>query len=120
MSRRATVKPDWLDHALITWGLRSLNKHAGWYSINPMLKDGIRTGRPPPEPYEMGADDHRQLEQCIADLTSVQRDAITRAYKPWTARAIDELRPASTSTWCERLKAAARVIESKMRIEAAV
>lgn len=118
MSRRATVKPDWLDRMLISWGLKSLHTQgSGWYSVNPMLKDGIPSGKAPSGPYEYGAEDFRELEACIDLLTPAQKLAVTRAYKPWSAAAIDDLHPASVSTWCERLKAAARVIEAKMRRE---
>lgn len=116
MSKRATVKPDWLDRMLIGWGLKSLHTAGrGWYSINPMLKDGIPTGRAPSEPYEIGADDYRELDAAIELLTPMQKLAITRAYKPWSARAIDDAHPANASTWCERLKVAAAHIEVRMR-----
>jgi hypothetical protein len=116
MPRRSTVKPDWLDRMLIGWGCKSLHTQGrGWYSINPMLKDGIPTGRAPSEPYELGAEDFRELDRCIEALSDLHKLAITRAYKPWSARAIDEQFPCGSSTWSERLKAAASILELKMR-----
>lgn len=119
MSKRATVSPPWLDHMLIRWGTRSLHESgSGWYSINPMLKDGIATGRAPAEPFEMGTEDCRALDAAIDNLNPLQRAAVTRAYKPWSAASIDAKCPAAASTWCERLKSAARAIEHEMRVKA--
>jgi len=115
MSKRATVQPPWLDRMLIGWGLKSLHQHGrGWYSVNPMLKDGIPTGRPPSEPFELGSEDYAALDQAIKALPDVQRAAITRAYKPWTAYSFDMVCPTSTSTWCDRLKAAAVTLKIAM------
>ncbi len=115
MSKRATVQPPWLDRLLIGWGLKSLHSQRGWYSVNPMLKDRIPTGRPPSEPFELGSEDYAALDAAINALPVVQRDAVTRAYKPWTAANIDALSPAPISTWCERLKAAARTLALAMQ-----
>jgi len=116
MSRRASVKPDWLDRMLVGWGLKSLHQHGnGWYRINPMLKDGIPTGRPPGELFELGGEDYKALEVAIHALPDVQRAAITRAYKPWTAHSIDALSAVDTSTWCRRLQAAALTLAAAMQ-----
>lgn len=117
MSRRAIVSPPWLDRLLVGWGLKSLHEHgSGWYRINPMLKDGIPTGRPPAELYELGSEDYKALDDAINTLPLGQRAAVTRAYKPWVASAIELLEPCiRASTWCERLKSAAHTLESKMR-----
>lgn len=116
MSRRATVQPPWLDRLLIGWGLRSLHTHGkGWYSVNPMLKDGIPTGRPPAEPFEMGSEDYAELDAAINALPDVQRAAITRAYKPWTAASIDVVGGVDVSTWCRRLQAAAVTLAAAMQ-----
>ena len=116
MSRRATVSPPWLDRLLVGWGLRSLHQHgSGWYRVNPMLKDGIPTGRAPSEPFEMGAEDYAALDRAIAALPDHQRAAITRAYRPWTAASIDAISPAPTSTWSDRLKAASFTLAEAMR-----
>ena len=115
MSKRATVSPDWLDRLLVGWGLKSLHQHGrGWYSVNPMLRDGIPSGKPPAGHFELAAEDYRELERAIELLPDLQRAAVTRAYKPWTAQGIDAMSPASTSTWCERLKSAARRLEVAM------
>jgi hypothetical protein len=116
MSKRATVQPPWLDRLLIGWGLKSLHQHGkGWYSINPSLKDGIATGRPPAEPFELGGEDYAALDAAICALPDVQRAAIIRAYKPWTAPSIDALGFVPTSTWCMRLKAAAQTLAIAMQ-----
>lgn len=107
MSRRATVKPDWLDRLLVGWGLKSLNTENGWYKVNPMLKEAIPIARGPSDPFDFGGEDYRALDAAIQALPPHQLAAITRAYKPWTAASIDAHSPALTSTWCERLKAAA-------------
>lgn len=116
MSKRATVSPSWLDRMLVSWGLRSLHQHGGgWYSVNPMLKDGIPTGRAPAEPFELGTLDFEALGRAIDALPDLQRAAITRAYRPWTAASIDAISPAPTSTWCDRLKAASFTLHEAMR-----
>lgn len=115
MARRATVKPEWLDRLLVGWGLRSLNEGGnGWYSVNPMLKESIPTARGPADPFDFGTKDFDDLDAAIQALPPHQLAAITRAYKPWTAPGIDALQPAPTSTWCERLKAAALTLAAAM------
>lgn len=116
MSKRATVNPSWLDRMLVGWGLRSLHTHgSGWPKVSPMLRDGIPTGRPPSEPFEMGGEDYRALDAAIEALPMVQRVAITRAYKPWTAPGIDALGFVPTSTWCDRLHTAALTLKTAMQ-----
>ena len=115
MSRRAMVKPDWLDRLLIGWGLRSLNEGCnGWYSVNPMLKDAIPTARGSADLCDFGTQDYDDLDAAIRELPTHQLAAITRAYKPWAAPGIDRMMPALTSTWCERLKAAAVTLAAAM------
>ena len=109
------VKPDWLDRLLIGWGLRSLNEGSnGWYSVNPMLKDAIPTARGSADLCDFGAQDYDDLDAAIQALPTHQLAAITRAYKPWAAPGIDRMMPALTSTWCERLKAAAVTLAAAM------
>jgi hypothetical protein len=121
MSKRATVQPPWLDRLLIGWGLRSLHQHGkGWYSISPSLKSGIPSGKPPGELFELGGEDYAELDAAIRALPDVQKLAITRAYKPWTAADIDARAFAPTSTWCDRLKAAALQLAVAMQREPVV
>ena len=109
------VKPDWLDRLLIGWGLRSLNEGCnGWYSVNPMLKDAIPTARGSADLCDFGTKDYEDLDAAIRELPTHQLAAITRAYKPWAAPGIDRMMPALTSTWCERLKAAAVTLAAAM------
>ena len=120
MPRRAIVKPDWLDRLLIGWGLRSLNDGCnGWYSVCPMLKEAIPTAKGPSDPFDFGAKDFDDLDAAIQALPAHQLAAITRAYKPWAAPGIDRMMPALTSTWCERLKAAALTLAAAMDRRAA-
>lgn len=115
MARRATVKPEWLDRLLVGWGLKSLNEGCnGWYSVNPMLKEAIPIAKGPGDVFDFGSEDYRALDAAIQALPAHQLAAITRAYKPWTAHSIDALQPALTSTWCERLKAAALTLAAAM------
>jgi hypothetical protein len=114
MSKRATVKPDWLDAMLVGWGLHSI-KQRGWPSINPMLQSGIPSGARSVEPLGVSLDDYRELEQAIDALPLNHKCAITRAYKPWTAHAMEDEWPAtSQQTWCNWLKAAALTISGAM------
>lgn len=109
------VKPDWLDRLLIGWGLRSLNEGCnGWYSVNPMLKEAIPTARGSADLCDFGTQDYDDLDAAIRELPTHQLAAITRAYKPWAAPGIDRMMPALTSTWCERLKAAAVTLAAAM------
>jgi len=88
MSRRATVEPVWLDRMLVAWGTASI-RSSGWYSINPMLKDGIPNPARSMEPMGLTSLDFRQLESAINALPHHNKLAITRAYKPWAAREIE-------------------------------
>lgn len=116
MSRRAAVSPPWLDRLLVGWGLRSLREQgSGWYRVNPMLRDGIPSGHLPTEPFELGGEDYRAVADAVGALAAAQRSAVVRAYKPWAAASIDALEPLSRQTWCDRLKAAASVLEGKLR-----
>jgi hypothetical protein len=88
MSRRATVEPAWLDAMLVAWGRASLFR-TGWYGINPMLKDGIPTKAESFEPIGLTHLDYRDLEKAIDGLGEKHKMAVIRAYKPWTARAME-------------------------------
>jgi hypothetical protein len=63
----------------------------------------------------LGGEDYAALDAAICALPDVQRAAIIRAYKPWTAPSIDALGFVPTSTWCMRLKAAAQTLAIAMQ-----
>ena len=114
MSRRSVVEPVWLDRMLQGWGTSSL-KSKGWYAVNPMLKDGIPVSARSYEPTGLCLMDYTQLEEALETLDLKHRCAITRAYKPWTAKAMEAEWPAtSTMTWCNWLHAAAKLITIHM------
>ena len=114
MSKRATVNPRWLDCMLIGWGLASI-RSSGWYTINPMLQDGIPTGFRSREPTGLCVEDYRDLEAAIDALPLNHRCAVTRAYKPWTAQQIEQEWPARhPEVWRRWLTAAAQAIVAHM------
>jgi hypothetical protein len=87
MSRRIRVKPAWLDDLLSGWGRKS-DRHQGWYSINPMLRDGIPTRTNALEVTGYIHMDYADLESAIGELEPKLRLAIVAAYKPWYAKVI--------------------------------
>jgi len=115
MSRRATVRPDWLDSMLVAWGLSTLKAQRGWYSVNPMLRAGIPRPTPTPDLWDITSSDYRQLEAHIRSLEQHHQAAVIRAYRPWTARTIEELHPDATAgCWFRWLHGAAERLAAAM------
>jgi hypothetical protein len=95
MSKRVTVKPDWLDELLRNWGRKS-DRQNGWYSISPMLADGI-PGRT--HSLEVGGyvhADYQDLERAINSLELKYRLSVIGAFKPWLR---DEIVEYQVRTW---------------------
>jgi hypothetical protein len=116
MSKRATVQPAWLDAMLVSWGRASLMR-SGWYRVSPMLKSGIPTQAVSSEPQGLSHLDYKDLEECIDLLEPRLKFAVIRAYKPWTAKAI-ELELAvygyGDKLWTGFLTEAAAILRSRM------
>lgn len=98
MSRRATVKPEWLDHMLVSWG-KELNRSRGWYTVTPMLRDGIPMPAQSMEPTGLCRQDWRQLELAIEQMERWHQAAVIRAYRPWVAETLEREYPVPAKQW---------------------
>ena len=122
MARKPTLGPDWLTGLLVQWGLRQLHsqsKGLGYYSVNPMLRDGIPQPARSHEPTGYSDEDFRELECAIGLLPLEQQLAIARYCMPWRIRMIDEANPAHQTTWLYRLKQGLAVVAANMERKAA-
>jgi len=117
MSRRTLVQPRWLDCLLWNWAIRSLKVESGsigYYTINPMLKEGIPTQATSYEPTGFNADDFEATTKAIDALPDNFRLVILRAYKPWAARAMEaelDVYGVSERTWQRWTHEAAVILE---------
>jgi len=120
MARQPTLGPAWLIGLLTQWGRRELydmDKGLGYYSINPMLKDGIATPARSFEPIGYSSLDFSDLERNLKLLRKKQLLAVMRYAKPWKAASIDEEYPLDTDTWLHHLKNALEVLTTRLDAE---
>ena len=91
MSKKAIINPRWLDVMLTAWGIAALNKMQGGYPGEcPMFKERVDRPATSHDPEGYTAQDFRDLEEAINSLDVNYRLIITRAYKPWTFRAMTD------------------------------
>lgn len=108
MSKRATIQPLWLDAMFVGWGLSALRSNRGWYSVNPMLKDGIPMPARSMEPQGLCFADWSDLQKAIDALPLNHQCALIRCYRPWTAKTMEQEWPGTSPTsWHRWLNAAA-------------
>lgn len=123
MPRKPELEPRWLVGLLHQWAMRDLYgsmKGLGYYSVNPMLKDGIPTQARSYEPTGYSHEDFRELElvmtgMAAADEYKFEILAVMRYVKPWKAAEIDRENPRETRLWLRDLKNGLASIDSKMR-----
>jgi hypothetical protein len=92
MPREAKLGPDWLTSLLVCWGRQRLDeasKGKGFYTINPMLKDGIPTPARSYEPTGFSWQDYSDLEKAVGGLETLQQLAVARYCMPWRIAMID-------------------------------
>jgi hypothetical protein len=95
-------------------------KGLGYYSVNPMLKDGIPTPARSYEPTGYSHEDFRELEAAMTGMAQAEEYkyeilAVLRYVKPWKAKAIDEEHQRETRLWLRDLKNGLATIDAKMR-----
>jgi hypothetical protein len=76
------------------WGqscVRRESKMIGWYTICPMLKEGIPQQARSYEPTGVAPWEHDQLEAAIARLEEKHALILIRAYRPWQAREVESI-----------------------------
>jgi hypothetical protein len=86
MSRRATVKPDWLDSMLVSWGMVRVREALGFPSESFMFKERVPSPARSYEPTGYCGQDFRDLEAAMELLGTQHKYAILHCYKPWTAQ----------------------------------
>lgn len=91
MSKRATVKPEWLDAMLVAWGMAGVRQALGFAAISPMFRERIPTPARSYEPTGFCGQDWRDLEAAIEALDDKHQLVLIRAYKPWAARDVESI-----------------------------
>jgi len=117
MARKPQLHPAWLVGRLHQWAMRELHNQTrgiGWYSISPMLKEGIPTQATSFEPTGYGGQDFTNLEAAMSQIPPKHLLAVLRYVKPWLARDIDQEWGYSTDTWLRYLKAALADLDGEM------
>ena len=118
MARKPELHPAWLVGLLHQWAMRELHcqtKGIGWYSINPMLKEGIPVRAESYEPTGYSGQDYAKLEAAMRQIPEHHLLAVVRYVMPWRARAMDHEWGYSTDTWLRYLKAGLADLDSKMQ-----
>lgn len=123
MPRKPELEPRWLVGLLHQWAMRELygsTKGLGYYSVNPMLKDGIPTQARSYEPTGYSHGDFRELEHAMKEMAEAPRLkfellAVVRYVKPWKAKDIDAEWPRETRHWLKDLRNGLATIDAKMR-----
>ena len=119
MSKRAIVKPDWLDRMLCRWGVQRV-ANLGYAGVSPMFKERTGQSAQALDPTGYSREDFRELEAAIDLLPPQQQAAVIRAYRPWTAPTMEDKFPCtSPTTWHRWLTSAAATLALKLQIEAA-
>jgi len=117
MARKPELQPAWLVGLLHQWAMRELHgqtRGIGWYSINPMLKEGIPVRAESFEPTGYSGQDFDRLEQAMRQIQDKHLLAVVRYVMPWRARAMDEEWGFSTDSWLRYLKAGLIDLDEKM------
>jgi hypothetical protein len=94
--------------------LHGQTRGIGWYSINPMLKEGIPVRAESFEPTGYSGQDFDRLEQAMRQIQDKHLLAVVRYVMPWRARAMDEEWGFSTDSWLRYLKAGLIDLDEKM------
>lgn len=109
MSRPPQLEPAWLIGLLLAWSRRETrNSGLGFYTVSPMLRDGIPTPARSYEPTGYGGAELEAVGHAVMALRLMRRLAVLRYLRPWMANAIDaEIeRVLDTDTWMYHLRGA--------------
>lgn len=109
MPRQPDLQPLWLVSLLVNWGRHVRRRELGglgYYSVNPMLKDGIATPARSYDPTGYTDGDWRSVDQTILKLQPVHQVAIIRYVMPEKAVAIQAEWGYSSDSWLRHLRSA--------------
>lgn len=118
MARKPELHPAWLVGLLHQWASRKRaeqSRSVGWYSINPMLKEGIPVRAESYEPTGYSGHDFRQLDAAMQLIDRRYLAAVVRYVLPEKARGLDIEWGFSTDTWLRHLRSG--LVELDCRIE---
>lgn len=118
MPRKPELHPAWLVGLLHQWASRRRaeeSRSIGWYSINPMLKEGIPVRAESYEPTGYSGHDFTQLTNAMQLIDKRYLVAVVRYVRPERARGLDAEYGYSTDTWLRYLKAGLADLDAKMQ-----
>jgi hypothetical protein len=107
MSKKPELQPRWLIGLLNQWAIRSTylgSKGLGYYTTNPMLRDGIPGRVRSFEPTGYSDVDFLDVERAVNDLDIMRRLSVMRYFKPWSRNAIDAEMKRDNDTWMYHLR----------------
>jgi hypothetical protein len=117
MARKPQLEPRWLIGLLNQWALRSLHGQSrclGYYTISPMLRDGIPVQARSYEPTGYGDADFLDAQGAINGLALMRRLAVMRYFKPWAKANIDSEFKRDNDTWMYHLRQALMELEIEL------
>ena len=117
MPRRPELHPAWLVGLLHQWASRRRaeeSRSVGWYSVSPMLKEGIPVRAESYEPTGYSGYDFKNLESAMESIDSRYAIAVVRYVRPEKARGFDMEYGYSTDTWLRYLKAGLADLDIRM------
>jgi hypothetical protein len=93
-----------------------MTKGIGWYSVNPMLKEGIPSRAESFEPTGYSGQDFKTLEDAMTAIQPRYLLAVVRYAAPWKARELDLEWGYSADTWLRYLKAGLEDLDHEMKM----
>jgi hypothetical protein len=117
MAKTPALEPRWLVGLLNLWAVRSLHsqtKGLGYYTENPMLKDGIRGQCRSYEPTGYSDVDYLDADAAINELDLMRRLAVMRYFKPWARANIDAEMQRDDGTWLYHLRRALDILAREL------
>lgn len=121
MSRPPQLGPAWLIGLLMAWSRRETRDSGlGFYTVSPMLRDGIPTQARSYEPTGYGGAELDSIGVAVKTLRKMHWLAVMRYLRPWRAEAVERaLRddgetPPISSEWLKLLREALLVLELEM------
>ncbi len=117
MSKRPELEPRWLIGLLNQWALRmsrDQTRGLGYYTINPMLRDGIPVRARSYEPTGYSDVDFLDVENAVSQLDVMRRLSVMRYFKPWSRLAIDAEFERDNDTWMYHLRIALQTLSAEL------
>jgi hypothetical protein len=117
MARQPSLGPSWLVGLLSDWARRELGQMTrglGYYTSNPMLRDGIPVRATSYEPTGYSDVDVEQVTLAVDELETMQKMSVMRYFKPWTRNAINNEIALPEIMWKHLLDAAMAILDRKL------